>query len=297
LRLTTTVVGSFPFKPSARSLDEMHDGSDPFIAGIERSVEAQLDVGIDLVSDGQTRGGMIDIFASGLGGLRIKGRPEVIGEIEFQGPITVEDAAMADGIARNSGARAKGIVTGPHTMAMSVIDRHYKDRKELAFAFARALNREVLALGDVVDTVQVDEPFMSVEFPEFAKELIGTVFDGFSGERALHVCGDVTPIFADLIDFPVDLLDHEFYKQEGIMPLLKEHAPAQKIGLGSVASDTPEVEPLDAVAAHIRKALDIVPPERLVLDPDCGLGGLPEAAARGKLEVLVRAAREVEREV
>ncbi len=296
MRLTTTVVGSFPYRPSPLSLDSMHDGSDPFITGIEYTVQAQLDAGIDIVSDGQTRGGMINIFASKLGGLRIKGRPEVIGDIEYRGPITVEDVVLSDTIAKGSNARAKGVITGPHTMAMSVVDKHYDDRKEMAFAFAEALRKEVIALGDVVDTVQIDEPFLSVEYPEYAKELIEIMFDGFEGERALHVCGDVSPIFADLIDYPVDILDHEFYKQERIMPLLREHEPAQRIGLGSVASDTPEVEPLDAVVAHIRKALDILPPERIVLDPDCGLGGLPEPSARGKLEVLVRAAREVEKE-
>ncbi|MCI0497443.1 MAG: methionine synthase [Thermoplasmata archaeon] len=295
MRLATTVVGSLPHAPSADDLLALHEGLDPFSRAIEGAVTAQLDAGIDLVSDGQLRAGMVAIFASGLRGIRMKDRPEVIADIEWHAPITVEDVSLADEMARARGAAAKGIVTGPFTMAMSVRDRRYGSVEALAWAFAEALNHEVLALQEVARTVQVDEPFFSVEFPEYAPGLVETVFRGASCERALHVCGDVGPIFADLVEMPVDLLDHEFYKQEGLLPLVARHDFGQRLGYGSIDTASATVERAEDVAAHIERALEVLPAERIVLDPDCGMRHLPGPVAQAKLEVLVEAARRVER--
>jgi 5-methyltetrahydropteroyltriglutamate--homocysteine methyltransferase len=43
--------------------------------------------------------------------------------------------------------------------------------------------------------------------------------------------------------------------------------------------ETPEV-----VADRLYQALKVLPPERLVVNPDCGLRHLPSAVARAKLE-------------
>ena len=47
----------------------------------------------------------------------------------------------------------------------------------------------------------------------------------------------------------------------------------------------------ETVAARVRRALPYVPPERLVLAPDCGMKYLPRAAAFGKLAAMTEAAR------
>ena len=44
-------------------------------------------------------------------------------------------------------------------------------------------------------------------------------------------------------------------------------------------------------------ALEFVPPERLVLAPDCGMKYLPRAVAFGKLQALVAGARMVRAEL
>ncbi|HID74332.1 MAG TPA: methionine synthase, partial [Thermoplasmata archaeon] len=249
----------------------------------------------DLISDGQVRAGMVEIFASRLSGVRMRERPEVFAEIEHIRPITLAHVEHAIRLTGGSGAEVKGIVTGPFTMAMSVTDRYYGSSERLAFAFAEALNREVLALCGIVGTVQVDEPFLSVEYPEYARELVETVFRGAHCERALHVCGDVTPVFDELIEMPVDLLDHEFYKQEGLLTHVAELDFRQRLGYGAVDSTSTVVEDEEDVVARIERALQHFPPERLVIDPDCGLRHLPEVVAAEKLKVLVRAARTVER--
>jgi len=45
------------------------------------------------------------------------------------------------------------------------------------------------------------------------------------------------------------------------------------------------------VADRIRAALEVVPPERLVIAPDCGMKYLPRDVAFGKLKAMVEGAR------
>ena len=48
---------------------------------------------------------------------------------------------------------------------------------------------------------------------------------------------------------------------------------------------------------NIKKGLEVVPPERLTISPDCGLKLLPRDVAYGKMENMVKATREIEQEL
>ena len=52
-----------------------------------------------------------------------------------------------------------------------------------------------------------------------------------------------------------------------------------------------EAETPDVVAGRIRRALEVLPPERLVVAPDCGMKYLPRELAFRKLEAMVEGAR------
>ena len=58
------------------------------------------------------------------------------------------------------------------------------------------------------------------------------------------------------------------------------------IDLSDMTVETPEV-----VAARVRRALQHVRAEQVVLAPDCGMKYLPREVAQGKLESMVRAAQ------
>ena len=60
--------------------------------------------------------------------------------------------------------------------------------------------------------------------------------------------------------------------------------------LGVLDLSTNEVETPEVVADRLRRALDVVPVERLVAGPDCGMKFLPRAVAFGKLQALVEGA-------
>jgi 5-methyltetrahydropteroyltriglutamate--homocysteine methyltransferase len=64
------------------------------------------------------------------------------------------------------------------------------------------------------------------------------------------------------------------------------------LDLGSAEAETPE-----DVAARIRRALAVVPPERLSVAPDCGMKYLPRRLAFEKLEAMVAGAHVVRDEL
>ena len=66
--------------------------------------------------------------------------------------------------------------------------------------------------------------------------------------------------------------------------------------LGVLDLDDLTVESPDQVIARVKRALPYVPPERLVLAPDCGMKYLPREVAFGKLSALTAAAGQLRSE-
>jgi 5-methyltetrahydropteroyltriglutamate--homocysteine methyltransferase len=64
------------------------------------------------------------------------------------------------------------------------------------------------------------------------------------------------------------------------------------IDLGDMTVETPRI-----VADRIRRALDVVPPERIVVAPDCGMKYLPRAIAFAKMKAMADGAALLRREL
>jgi 5-methyltetrahydropteroyltriglutamate--homocysteine methyltransferase len=64
------------------------------------------------------------------------------------------------------------------------------------------------------------------------------------------------------------------------------------LDLGDLTVETPQT-----VAARVRRALPYVPPERLILAPDCGMKYLPRDVAFGKLTAMTAAAAQLRAEL
>ena len=76
-----------------------------------------------------------------------------------------------------------------------------------------------------------------------------------------------------------------------------EALPSKTIILGVIGLGDPEIETPETVAARIRKALDVVPAERIVVAPDCGMKYLSREMAFGKLSAMVDGAAIVRAEL
>ena len=73
--------------------------------------------------------------------------------------------------------------------------------------------------------------------------------------------------------------------------------PPFALGLGVIDVKSDDVETVDAVAARVRRALNYLPAEKLVVNPDCGLRHLAPDVAYAKLQALAQGAALVREEL
>jgi len=286
----TTVIGSYPV--NIDTMNQMRGYFNQKIMTwenyIKSAVKDMIVAGIDIVSDGQTRDPFVNIFTRKLKGCRIRDRTEIIGKIEYNGPITINDQKyVKELIPKNK--QLIGMITGPYTLTNSSVDLYYNDEKELAFDFASALRQEAQLLQKHVDIISIDEPFFSMGVPEYGKELIGDIIKDLSCMTRLHVCGNVSKVIPDLLDMPVDILSHEFKASPKLFDAFKKYNITKNICLGSVRSDTSIIEPIDEIVTHIKRGIDVFGERISQLAPDCGQKMLPRDVAFQKLKNLVRA--------
>jgi 5-methyltetrahydropteroyltriglutamate--homocysteine methyltransferase len=134
------------------------------------------------------------------------------------------------------------------------------------------------------------------------------VLSGLDGVRTgLHVCrGNWSTNEATLLRGSYRPLQ-PWFERMNVDQLVLEYATpragdfvaiaGREIGLGVVNPRTPEVEPVEAIVARVRRALEHVPAERLFLNPDCGFGTFANrpmnspAIASRKLAAIAEAAR------
>jgi 5-methyltetrahydropteroyltriglutamate--homocysteine methyltransferase len=189
-------------------------------------------------------------------------------------------------------------------MAQQAQDDHYGDPRALALAYAEAVNEELHDLKAAgADVVQIDEPYLQAR-PERAREhaleAIDRALDGVEGETVLHTCFGYAhvvhtrlggyPFLRELNDCAATHLSLEA-AQPDLDPAVLRDLPDKAIVLGVLDLGAAEVETPELVAARIRRALEVVPAERLVVAPDCGMKYLPRERAFRKLEAMVAGAR------
>ena len=177
----------------------------------------------------------------------------------------------------------------------------------LAFDLAVAVNEEVRDLFDVgVDVVQLDEPYLQARSEKARRFAIGAInraVGGVTGTTALHTCFGYAhvvhsrpsgyPFLTELAEAAVDQISLES-AQQGVDLAILDSVPGKRfiVGVIDLADESP-VEDLETVERRIRAALRHVPPDRLLLAPDCGMKYLPRQKAFEKLQVMVAAAHRV----
>jgi 5-methyltetrahydropteroyltriglutamate--homocysteine methyltransferase len=290
----TTVIGSYPVYFNNLGFFKKYQNQEKtdWSHYINAAVNDMILAGIDIISDGQTRDPFVNIYMRKFKGCRIRNRPEVIDTIEYQGPITVEDQIYVKTIIPKN-HELVGLIAGPYTLMKSCVDMYYNDEKQLAFDFANALNKEVKNLKNHVDLISIDEPFYSLEMPDYSKELIKIVLKDVNILTRLHICGDVSKIIPNILELPVDIISHEFKAKPQLFKSFEEYNISKKICLGSVRSDDTRIETVDNIVKHIMKGNEVFNGKIVQISPDCGLKMLPREVAFEKLKNLVEACGEV----
>jgi 5-methyltetrahydropteroyltriglutamate--homocysteine methyltransferase len=192
--------------------------------------------------------------------------------------------------------------TGPFSLSRRIRDGAYSQPGDLVRALARRLNaeaRELAAAG--ADFLQIDEPFLAgyPEHVELAVEAVNLVVEGVPATWALHVCygnryarpsweGHYDFLFPAVKSARVDQIVLEFARK-GLddLRLIRDHDWDRWLGFGVIDVKSPQIETAELVASRIRRALEYVPADHLMVNPDCGLRHLAPEVAIAKLHAMV----------
>ncbi len=325
--LPTTVIGSYSVpewlaqlkndcyrhRISRRYLDEIHE------MAIKAAVVDQERAGIDIISDGELRrDNDVDYLLARIPGVEIA-RPDKADYFDYydasiSGPLPAPGRANL-GLAEDfrfvrqlTDRPVKLSITGPYSLAHRIRGDSagaYPDHGELVRALARVLAAEAAELARAgARVLQIDEPFLAgyPEDAELAVEAVNMVTDGADVSWTLHVCygnryarplweGHYDFLFPAVKEANVDQLALEFARTgDEDLSLLEQHHWDRGLGLGVIDVKTEQVESPELVATRIRRALRFVTPDKLVINPDCGLRHLLPDIARAKLAAMVAGA-------
>jgi 5-methyltetrahydropteroyltriglutamate--homocysteine methyltransferase len=323
--LPTTTIGSFPQTADVRAARaawrarRLMDADYVRFLKEEtaRCIAKQEELGLDVLVHGEfERTDMVEYFGEQLEGFaftqngwvqsygsRCVKPPVLYGDVARPRPMTVDWSRYAQSLTARP---VKGMLTGPVTILQWSFVRDDEPRAAVCAQVALALRDEVADLEAAgIGMIQVDEPAIREGLPlrrgNWANYLRWAV-DGFrlasAGVRDetqihTHMCyadfGDILPAVAAM---DADVLSIETSRSR--MELLEDFgrfAYPNEVGPGVYDIHSPRVPSADEMAQLLRRAATVLPPERLWVNPDCGLKtrGWPEVEAA--LRNLVEAAR------
>ena len=275
-------------------------------------IEHQNGLGLDIVVDAEMyRGDMATFFAEMMDGMEISGLVRSYGNRYYRKPIAVGPLKRVESFSLDwwqyaqslTDKPVKGIITGPYTMAEWSYNNFYDTQEDFVLAMAEVLHEEVVDLEKAgAKFIQIDEPAVSTR-PEdlpLAIRAMAVVVEGITATTGTHICyGDFEAIYPKMLDIPVDVIDLEMANSDfDLLELFKQQAPfTKKLAMGVVDVHSHVIENKEQVKAGIYKGLDVVPADRLYIDPDCGLKTRTVDEAQAKLGVIVEAVKEVRQEL
>lgn len=287
-----------------------------------RCVERQEAIGLDMLVHGEfERTDMVEYFGEQLEGYafsengwvqsygsRCVKPPILFGDVSRPQPITVGWATYAQSLTRKP---MKGMLTGPVTILQWSFVRNDQPRRETCAQIALALRDEVSDLEAAgIPAIQVDEPAIREglplrrsDWPEYLEWAVDCFRLATCSVRPdtqihTHMCyaefGDILDAVAAL-DADVISVETSRSKMELLTDFADFHYP-NDIGPGVYDIHSPRVPTVEEMVALLERAAEVVPPERLWVNPDCGLKTRNWLEVEGALLSLVQAARQVRRQ-
>jgi 5-methyltetrahydropteroyltriglutamate--homocysteine methyltransferase len=221
-------------------------------------------------------------------------QPAIVGEKVGAGPL---DYASLYKVAQRFTERpVKFGAISAQTLAKMLVDRHYASERELILDIADIFNAELRAVAAAgCPVIQVEEPRHHISGADgsatdkdlqFFTDAINREIRGVETEVWLHTCWgnpNQQPLHWErpsyeralpyLLATDADVITLECASTGGRdLHLLGKYRTDKKVCVGVVSHTITAVEPPEVVAALIRRALEYVPPERLILSTDCGFG-------------------------
>ncbi|MBN9617910.1 MAG: 5-methyltetrahydropteroyltriglutamate--homocysteine S-methyltransferase [Acidobacteriales bacterium 59-55] len=303
--LPTTTIGSFPQTQDIRKQRAAHKKgtisaavyNDFLKQKTEECIRRQEEIGLDVLVHGEfERNDMVEYFGEHLAGFAFTSNgwvqsygsrcvkpPIIYGDVSRARAITVEWSSYASSLTKRP---MKGMLTGPITILQWSFVRNDIPEREVAWQLALALRDEVQDLEAAgIRIIQVDEPALREglplrrsDWPEYLDWSVKAFRLATSGVKDgtqihTHMCycqfEDILPSIAAL-DADVISMETARSRME-MLHAFKRHGYPNEIGPGIYDIHSPRVPAKEEMVGLLRLALDVLRPEQVWVNPDCGL--------------------------
>ncbi|MFA5664979.1 5-methyltetrahydropteroyltriglutamate--homocysteine S-methyltransferase [Castellaniella sp.] len=311
----TTTIGSFPQTGDIRRLrrdwragalgDAAYEKA--IRAEIERVIRLQEEIGLDVLVHGEPeRNDMVEYFGELLAGFaftaygwvqsygsRCVKPPLIYGDVSRLAPMTVAWSAYAQSLTDKP---VKGMLTGPVTLLEWSFVRDDQPRDLTCRQIALAIRDEVLDLEQAgIRVIQIDEPAFREGLPlrradwdaylDWAVDCFRLSTGGVQDATQIHthMCySEFNDIIEAIAAMDADVITMETSRSNmELLDAFEAYAYPNDIGPGVYDIHSPNVPEQGWMIGLMRKAAQHLPPERLWVNPDCGLKtrGWPETRA------------------
>ncbi|MDR2202553.1 MAG: 5-methyltetrahydropteroyltriglutamate--homocysteine S-methyltransferase [Clostridiales bacterium] len=326
--LPTTTIGSFPqtadvksnraaFKAGKITADEYAAFNRKKIA---ECVALQEQIGLDVLVHGEyERNDMVEYFGENLDGFlftrnawvqsygtRCVKPPVIWGDISRAKPITVEWASYAQSLTDKP---VKGMLTGPVTIFNWSFPREDVPAKTSVLQLALAIRAEVLDLeAHGIRIIQIDEAALREKLPlrkadrytqylDWAIPAFRLVHSGVAAQTQIHthMCySEFGDIIKDIDALDADVISFEASRSNlSIIDDLNRCGFKTQVGPGVYDIHSPRIPSKSEIEAALTKMLAKIAPQKLWVNPDCGLKTRGVAETTPSLQNLTAAAKSV----
>jgi len=326
----TTTIGSFPQTPEIRSVRSKfkrgelpQDKYDAFLQDtLVETIRFQEEVGLDVLVHGEAeRNDMVEYFGEQLDGFAFTGNgwvqsygsrcvkpPIIFGDVRRPAPMTVRWAKEAMKCTQKP---VKGMLTGPVTILCWSFVRDDQPRSETCRQIALAIRDEVHDLEAAgVKVIQIDEPafreglpLREADRPEYLRwsgESFRLASSGVADATQIHthMCySEFNHIMEAVAALDADVISIETARSNmELLGAFRDHKYPNEIGPGVYDIHSPRIPTIESMTALLKKALEVLRPEQLWVNPDCGLKTRAWAEVRPSLQNMVAAARAIREE-
>lgn len=325
----TTTIGSFPQTEEVRRMRNAFKNGrisaeeyESFVCEqIRHVVQVQEELGLDVLVHGEfERSDMVEFFAEKLEGIaltqhgwvlsygtRVYRPPIIYGDVVRPRPMTLKEITFAQSLTKRP---MKGMLTGPVTILAWSFARADIPLREVAWQIGLALQDEVRDLEAAgIAVIQIDEPAFR-EMAPLRRALWPEYFDWAVKAFRLasraqpqtqihtHMCySEFNEILPYIEQLDADVITIEATRSKGeVIEAFERHSYPRQIGPGVYDVHSPAVPSVESIVAILRRVMRVIPPERVWVNPDCGLKTRRWEEVIPALRNLVSAAWQLRRE-
>lgn len=325
--LPTTTIGSFPqtsevrqaraaFRKGDLPADAYHD----FLqTETQKCIARQESLGIDVLVHGEfERNDMVEYFGEQLEGFVVSKNgwvqsygsrcvkpPIIFGDVYRVCAMTVEMTKYAQSLTSRP---VKGMLTGPVTILFWSFIRDDQPRRDTCEQIALAIRDEASDLESAgIGVIQIDEPALREGLPlrladqeaylRWAVDSFRLASSGVANQTQIHThmcyC-EFNEILPSIAALDADVISIETSRSK--MELLDGFGSFQypnEIGPGVYDIHSPRVPATSEMVDLLKKAVDVIPAQRLWVNPDCGLKTRGWVEVEAALKSMVEAAHQV----